>query len=350
MTTEDHRKTSLTEWAQDRLSKRGLALSSVLEPASDDASFRRYFRGSTQSGTGRRSDSVKDQSLIFVDAPTEFEDSRPFIRIAGVIRDAGLGAPDVIEHDIELGFMMLTDLGQTLYFDRLKDGHSEEVERLYQDAFDALTKMQKIDIELPHYDEALLRTEMALFPEWFLQQQLAFVDYDPDLLASVFKLMVDNALDQPSVFVHRDYHCRNLMVTSNSNPGVIDFQDAVRGPITYDLVSLLKDCYHRFPVEKVEIWVEQYRQRLVECGLLENAPPPVFLRWFDLMGFQRHLKCAGIFSRLHLRDGKVRYLGDIPLVLRYMLDVCYRYDELKGFGDWLKREIMPRITTGDFVR
>ncbi|MDG2071911.1 MAG: phosphotransferase [Pseudomonadales bacterium] len=337
MSANDSRKSAVDAWAQGMLEDRGLKLPQgfSLQPASDDASFRRYFR---YSG---------DPSFIFVDAPPAMEDSRPFIIVAALLASAGLNVPDVYEHDPDNGFMMIKDFGEDLYFDRLDD--IAQIEPLYQDAFSALAKMQQIPARLDPYNEILLHDEMNLFPEWFLARQLD-IDRAPNMLGEVFRLMITNATSQPQVFVHRDYHCRNLMV-AEPNPGVIDFQDAVIGPITYDLVSLLKDCYHKFPTDQIERWVLAYRARLVMAGQLEaSVSETTFMRWFDFMGFQRHLKCAGIFSRLNIRDGKPGYLADIPLVLQYLSEVCERYSELKGFGAWLQENVMPRMNSAEYVR
>lgn len=337
MSAGDSRLRALELWARACLEGRGVKLPGdfQLQPASDDASFRRYFR---YRGNPK---------FIFVDAPPALEDSRPFIAIAAILASAGLNAPEVFEHDLDSGFMMLKDLGEDLYFDKLS--HADQIEQLYQDAFAALAKMQHISATLISYDEDLLRDEMSLFSEWFLSRQLN-VECAPEMLDEVFGLMIANATSQPQVFVHRDYHCRNLMV-AEPNPGIIDFQDAVIGPVTYDLVSLLKDCYHKFPVDQIERWVLEYRARLVTEGqIVTEVSDATFLRWFDLMGFQRHLKCAGIFSRLHLRDGKTGYLADIPLVLQYLSEVCERYDELNPFGSWLREVVVPRLDSKEYVR
>lgn len=332
------RASALNAWARDALEDLGIATDPGFElvSASDDASFRRYFRG---LAGGR--------SFVFVDAPPQQEDSRPFIDIASRLVHAGLNAPVVYRHDVDKGFMMLTDFGNRLYLDALMTEDDPQVEALYQDAFASIVKMQQMqDVDgLPDYDERLLREEMNLFVDWFLPKQLS-IDLDRrerDSIDTVFDMMVSNALAQPSVFVHRDYHSRNLMVLEKGGPGIIDFQDAVLGPVTYDLVSLLRDCYFRFPVATVERWTRDFRERLVSEGVMDDIPAGTFSRWFDWMGMQRHLKCAGIFSRLNLRDGKPRYLSDIPLVVDYILEVCDRYQELADFGDWLRERVVPML-------
>lgn len=331
------RESALNDWARMMLGEIGLAVDAGfrLKAASDDASFRRYFRGV-----------AGEQTFIFVDAPPEQEDSRPFVHVAMMLRNAGLNAPMVHRSDTGKGFMMLTDFGNRLYFDALGAGEGV-VDGLYRDALDSIARMQAIGSpgSLAPYNEELLREEMNLFTDWLLPRQLGLEasTSESESIEEIFRLMVANALEQPSVFVHRDFHCRNLMIVEEGNPGIIDFQDAVVGPVTYDLVSLLKDCYHRFPPEKVAAWVDSYRLRLVDDGLLRNVSKDRFVRWFDLMGMQRHIKVAGIFSRLNLRDGKPRYLADIPLVVDYIVEVCDRYEDLNGFGDWIRVRILPEI-------
>ncbi len=341
----DVRRRALSAWSLPLLASRGIHLSPdfLLAVASDDASFRRYFRSPGEPG------------YIFVDAPPDMEDSRPFVRLAGLLGDAGLNVPEVLAVDHDAGFMMLTDLGNTLYFHRLGIGDDVEISRLYEAALDALVTMQTIpagavrEDGLPGYDENLLMSEMGLFSEWFLEREMGITRYDKTLLEDVFELVCESALSQPRVFVHRDYHCRNLMVTPVLSPGILDFQDAVYGPFTYDLVSLLKDCYHRFPRSRVESWVSSFHGRVV-VGQLADTDSERFLAWFDLMGFQRHLKCAGIFSRLHRRDGKPGYLADIPLVIDYLLETARTYPALNGFAVWLEREVCPRLTDRRFFR
>lgn len=331
------RELALNRWAREMLvrSEVQVAHDFKLVSASDDASFRRYFRGEAGGG-----------SFIFVDAPPDREDSRPFVHVAGLLKRAGLNAPDVHHKDLELGFMMLTDFGDRLYLDALIEGN-EDIERLYRDAIEGIVRMQLMTspTALPCYSEQLLREEMNLFTDWLVPKQLALElsMAETRLIESVFELLVANAESQPIAFVHRDYHSRNLMIVDQGNPGIIDFQDAVIGPVTYDLVSLLKDCYFRFPQPEVEHWVGFFRSRLIEENVIASVSSDAFLRWFDLMGMQRHIKVAGIFSRLNLRDGKPRYLADIPLVVSYITEVCARYEELDEFGRWLDHRIVPNI-------
>lgn len=294
----------------------------TIAPASSDASFRRYFR---VEGAG--------DSLIAMDAPPDKEDTGPFVHVANMLIAAGVNAPRIIAADPGQGFLLLTDFGRQSYLDSLNE---ENVDALYADALAALQRMQSeirtAETELPSYSEQLLLDEMALFRDWYLQQyrQQSLSESQHAVLAQAFARLVDNALLQPRVFVHRDYHSRNLMVTEDNNPGILDFQDAVYGPVSYDLVSLLRDCYIAWPRHRVECWALDYFHRLAASGLIAPQADATYLRWFDWMGVQRHLKATGIFARLHLRDNKPGYLGDIPRTLSYVCEVAARYDELHG--------------------
>ena len=292
-----------------------------LRAASDDASFRRYLRLETAAG-----------SWIAMDAPPDREDCRPFVAIAALLRDAGLSAPEVVASDLEQGFLLLTDFGDADYLSRL-DADSEVA--LYADALDALLRMQtRIDARaLPPYDAAFLEQEMDLFRDWFLQRSLALEPGGEFAArwASIKRVLIDSALAQPRVFVHRDYHSRNLMVIESGNPGILDFQDAMHGPLTYDLVSLLRDSYVAWPPARVEERVRDYHSRARRAGLTD-VDAETFLAWFDLMGVQRQLKIVGIFSRLRLRDGKPRYTRDIPRTLGYVCAACAARPALADLG------------------
>ena len=302
-----------------------------ITPASADASFRHYFRAYTEQG-----------SYIIMDAPPDKEDCLPFIRIAEAMYKLGLQVPRVLQTDLNLGFLLLSDLGSQLYLASLDEA---SVQNLYQDALNALLRLQiggAPDTQLlPRYDRALLHQEMELFRDWFLGHhlQLALDTNEHRILDRTYALLSANALEQPQVWVHRDYHSRNLMVTERDNPGILDFQDAVVGPITYDLVSLLRDCYIAWPRQQVEGWALQHREQLQSHGMTRLEDPDQFLRWFDLMGVQRHLKATGIFARLNHRDGKPGYLGDIPRTLGYVLEVAERYSELAEFLDLLQQRV-----------
>jgi len=307
-----------------------------LNPASTDASFRHYFR-ITHEG----------ESWIVMDAPPEKEDSRPFIKVAKLFLDAGLNVPEVIDTDLEQGYLLLSDLGSRPYLAALNESSAG---RLYSDALGALVAIQACHPEtgsLPRYDRKLLLAEQELFREWLLERHLGttLTAAQSALCDSVFEWLADNALEQPQVCVHRDYHSRNLMVTARNNPGILDFQDAVIGAVTYDLVSLLRDCYIAWPRERVEDWALGYQELALQSGILreEHEDPAQFLRWFDLMGMQRHLKAAGIFARLNHRDGKPGYLADIPRTLGYVTEVACRHDELAAFGEFVQQAVLDKL-------
>lgn len=316
---EDQRLLQLRIWAEGILGSQGLAIS----PASADASFRRYFR--VRQG---------DQSWIIMDAPPDKEDSEPFVRISGYLARIGLNVPRVLKSSLEQGFYLLTDLGQRAYLDCLNDS---SVDQLYSDAMHALEVMHlsgnQFRENIPPYDRTLLLNEMGLFRDWYLARHhsIELKDKQHTMLESTFDFLAASALEQPEVFVHRDYHSRNLMYLEHNNPGILDFQDAVWGAVSYDLVSLLRDCYIAWPREKVEAWVKQYHQQMVNNSLLQGVSVAQFLRWFDLMGVQRHLKATGIFSRLNYRDDKPGYLNDIPRTMNYVLNVAKDYPELGPF-------------------
>jgi aminoglycoside/choline kinase family phosphotransferase len=306
----------------------------TLQRASADASFRSYWRG--ESG-GR--------TWIVMDAPPDREDIRPWLDIAARLVKAGLHAPEVRAADAELGFVLMADLGHRLYLPELDE---PRVDALYADAMDALLKMQAgVDAhDLPPYDEERLVNEMELMPTWFLQRHLGFDTQceDWDVVEVAFRALVDNATRQEQVFVHRDYHSRNLLVCPGANPGILDFQDAVRGPITYDLVSLLRDCYIEWPEARVQAWAEDYRRKLVAAGLT-HVDEATFRRGFDLMGLQRHIKVLGIFCRLWYRDGKAGYLKDLPLVWEYTRRVGLRYPDTAPMIRLVERAIGGRDIT-----
>ena len=302
------------------------------EPASSDASFRRYFRVTTPG-----------EQFIVMDAPPTKENIEPFIRIAKLLAKSQVNVPSIFQQNLPDGFLLLEDFGSQCFLDQLNASTAAD---LYQTAFDSLFKLQtQIPVQnsgLPCYDEPLLHRELAIFDEWFLGQLLD-IQIPAPVWETVRTILVASALEQPRTCVHRDYHSRNLMVLDSDSPGVIDFQDAVIGPITYDLVSLLRDCYIAWPEQQVEQWQFNYFERLQQAGLID-CNPAQFKRWFDLMGLQRHLKAIGIFSRLHLRDGKSNYLGDIPRTLNYVTSVCAAYPELAEFNDFLRDHVLPVLS------
>ena len=300
-----------------------------LAPASADASFRRYFRAVLD---GAWSGAPGERSLIVMDAPPAHEDCRPFIHVAQLLAAAGVHAPRVVASDVERGFLLLTDLGTTTFASALD---AASAPHLYGDAIDALVRWQRAsrEHELPTYDDALLRRELALFPDWYVARHLGhpLAPAERDALERTFALLLANNLAQPRVFVHRDYHSRNLMVSA-PNPGVLDFQDAVYGPITYDLVSLLRDAYVEWDEELQLDWAIRYWERARAEALPVRADFADFWRDFEWMGVQRQLKVLGIFARLKHRDGKSRYVEDMPRVLRYVQRAAARYRELDALS------------------
>ena len=326
----DSRLAALTRWVVGTL---GFAESRI-EPASADASFRRYFRV-TRGG----------ETHIIMDAPPEKEDLAPFIKVARILAGMGLNVPIVLARDDVQGFLLLSDLGATQYLDELKA--DRQVDRLYGDALSALVTLQTADDRaaqtLPKYDRALLLREMELMPEWFLNRHLGLqaLPAERAMLNRVFDTLADAALAQPTCFVHRDYHSRNLLLCDETNPGILDFQDAVHGPVTYDAVSLLKDCYVTWPPARVREWLLSYRGMLARAGFALPGDADTFVRWFDLMGLQRHIKVLGIFARLFHRDGKAGYLKDLPRVLAYVREAAPGYPETAEFAEFLRTRIDP---------
>jgi len=294
----------------------------TLAPASADASFRRYFR--------IQSKNPDFGTLIVMDAPPQYEPLDAFIKVDLLLAEAGLNVPHILENNLAEGFLLLSDLGDKTYLAELND---KTADTLYKDATHALVQMQlasKPDV-LPNYDQALLQRELDLFPEWYLKKhlQIELSQMQAMQLQQAFALIIENNLAQEKVYVHRDYHSRNLMVTTKNNPGVLDFQDAVYGPITYDASSLWRDAYIAWPEEKVIDWVIKFWEEGRKSGLPMTDDFGQFYRDFEWMGLQRHLKVLGIFSRLCHRDGKNGYLNDIPLVLNYAIATANRYIELK---------------------
>jgi N-acetylmuramate 1-kinase len=328
----DQRLDALERWLQGVVG----VTTDELRPASADASFRRYFRFG-----------VAGDTRVVMDAPPELEDCRPFVAVAMLLRAAGVTAPAILAQDLDQGFLLLEDLGETLYLDRLRADPST-ADGLYTDAITALVRVQsrlgEDADDLPPYDADLMTREMALFPDWLIGRHLAAhapVDLDEGFRVASDTL-VDTLAKLPRTFVLRDYHSRNLMVIGGDNPGVLDFQDAVAGPAAYDLVSLLKDCYIEWPRDRVEAWVDDFLAQASAEGV--GLPPrAAFLREFDLMGVQRHLKAAGIFCRLYYRDGKAGYLADVPRTLSYIVDAGGRHPEVAALGDWIDRTVLPAV-------
>lgn len=328
----DQRLLHLKQWLEKQLGTSNIRI----EPASSDASFRRYFR----VFAGKR-------TLIAMDAPPPQENVSGFVAVSNILRSADVHVPDIIVGDDQLGFLLLSDFGNQCYFDLLSETNAD---RLYGDAFDTLVNMQIniVDrtIDLPVYDASLLYKELEIFSQWFVEQLLGLTlnVEQRKLFETCYHQLVDSALEQPQVCVHRDFHSRNLMLLETSNPGVIDFQDAVFGPLTYDLVSLLRDCYLSWPATRLKQWVHEFYQHSIQAGVFSaDITLNQYQHWFDKMGMQRHLKAIGIFSRLKIRDGKPDYLKDIPNTINYVIAVCEEDDALTEFSQLLNQVIVPAM-------
>jgi len=330
MPDQDIRLQHLEAWLDDVLPELfaargwGVVPLASLTPASSDASFRRYFRWYGD-----------ERSLIVMDAPPPQENCRPFVQVAGLLAEAGLNVPQILAADLERGFLLLNDLGRQTYLDVID---ADNADGLFADALKALLAFQQLpkDAPLPSYDDALLRRELQLFPEWYVQRHLGvqLTEAQQGRWQRVSQLLIDSALAQPRVLVHRDYMPRNLMF-SQPNPGVLDFQDAVYGPVTYDVTCLFKDAFLSWPEARVQGWLRQYWEQARQLGIPVQAELEDFLRASDLMGVQRHLKVIGIFARICHRDGKPRYLGDVPRFFAYIDEVLARRPELAELGQLL---------------
>ncbi len=313
----DPRRNALERWLRPQLRDAAFTLA----PASEDASFRRYFRATLADG----------RRFVVMDAPPDREPCAPFVHVASLLREAGVHAPEVLAADLAQGFLLLTDLGTQTYLDVLEPSDVAGASALFLDATEALLRWQCATRPgaLPPYDAVLLRQEMALFPAWYIERHLG-IALSPDQAASLerlFALLIASAAAQPAVFVHRDYMPRNLML-SDPNPGVLDFQDAVIGPITYDIVSLLRDAFISWDDEQVHDWCLRYWQRARAAGLPVDPDFAEFYRAMEWMGLQRHLKVLGIFARLTHRDGKGKYVADTPRFVHYARRVAERYAPL----------------------
>tara|TARA_R110002167_G_scaffold89012_11_gene240179 strand:- start:730 stop:1860 length:1131 start_codon:yes stop_codon:yes gene_type:complete len=362
----DQRREALVAWARHCLEDM-TGYSPVVgkvEIVSGDASFRRYFRLRFERALQCEHELVSESKrkyllqsqFVLVDAPPAHEDCEQFVHVASLFRRAGVLTPRVLEVDYDRGFMLLQDFGDRLYLPTLQEGVN--VDAMYRAAMSSLVQLQAQGdtAGLPHYDRTLLRKELNLFNDWFCERFLDLMlnDDERDLIERTWTFLEDAALSQPQVCVHRDFHSRNLMLLSpdpelnpDQSPGVIDFQDAVVGANTYDLVSLLRDCYIVWPAERVRGWALEFREMALAVGLITNDSEhdeQAFLRDFDLMGLQRHLKVIGIFSRLNLRDGKSSYMADIPLVIDYVLKVAAQHPEMNEFVQWFESKILPLAT------
>ena len=337
------RETALQTWFSAQLTDLNMGgQCGLLEAVSGDASFRRYFRAHTADGP-----------CILVDAPPPHENCGPFVKVAALMRQTGVAVPQVLAADLQQGFMCLEDLGSIQLWTVLKAWQSQEqplsADALYGSAFEQLLRIQRLpeSAPLPLYDAPLLQREMDLFAQWFCEGllQRSLKVHARRMMGDLFDSLIARALAQPQGVVHRDYHSRNLMFRDSQAPGVIDFQDAVIGAQTYDLVSLLRDCYISWPEQQVLEWVEQFRQQAESAGIRVSGSAAEYRQDFDYMGMQRHLKVLGIFSRLWLRDGKAGYLSDIPLTWHYLTSVMGLYPEFSAMHDWLQSVAGPLLSS-----
>lgn len=325
----DARKLALANWVMQQTPTDMHPIE--LHSLGSDAGFRRYFRYQNPS------------QWLAVDAPPVTEDTTQFLAIAHFMEQHGVRSPNIAAADASQGFLLVEDFGDRLFF---REANNQNADELYQQAMNTLLKLHhSLDDTalIPRYDRALLRRELEIFSEWFVGKLLdhPLTATEQRLLNELFTHLEDNALAQPQTFVHRDYHSRNLLLLDDGSLGVIDFQGALWGAVTYDLVSLLRDCYLRWPAEKVKGWALDYRQQAINTGIINAVSKEEFLRWFDWLGLQRHIKVLGIFARLALRDDKIGYLNDLPLVIRYTLEVAEQYPELRPFADWFKHTLLP---------
>lgn len=326
------REQLLTQWVARELNSQPASIQ--LTPIASDAGFRRYFRFSTPS------------LWLAVDAPPQTEDSRQFVSLARYLSAHHVNTPKILTADEDKGFLLVEDFGDGLLHRQLTP---TSVTNLYRQTFTALLSLQACPDQpalIPRYDRVLLHRELQIFSEWFVGNLLGYElnQAETAMLDTLFKELENSALEQPQTLVHRDFHSRNLLIRSNNSLGVIDFQGALWGGCTYDLASLLRDCYIRWPADQVIDWALEYRQMAIKAGLLDTIiDEKTYLRWFDWMGLQRHIKVLGIFARLHLRDHKPHYLKDLPLVIRYTLEVAQTYSSLKPFADWFCDKLLPLV-------
>lgn len=328
--TPHEREQALSHWIAQQLD---CAPESIqLTPIANDAGFRRYFRFQLPS------------QWLAVDAPPQTEDTQQFVTLARYLSSHKVNTPKILAADETAGFLLVEDFGDKLLHRQLTPTNATA---LYQQTFNALLSLQACPDApalIPRYDLALLRRELEIFSEWFVGNLLGY-SLNPTeiaILDALFVALENNALEQPQTLVHRDFHSRNLLVRADNTLGVIDFQGALWGGCTYDLVSLLRDCYIRWPAEQVNAWALEYRQAAINAGLLDaSVSEQTYLRWLDGMGLQRHIKVLGIFARLNLRDHKPHYLKDLPLVIRYTVEVAQRYSEFKSFADWFNSHLLP---------
>lgn len=316
----NNRKKQLKDWLKEVLH----VVHIDLQPIIGDASFRRYYR-------------LPEHHLIVMDAPPEHEDCHAFVQVSALLKKADVQVPDILHQNLDHGFLVISDLGDDLYIDALNHNTADN---LYHDAINALIKIQNIHTvqSLPVYNTMLLQQEMSLFSDWLLGKHIK-CHYDQQKLAACFDFIRESALSQPTIMVHRDFHSRNLMCSEDNNPAVLDYQDAVLGPISYDLVSLLKDCYIQWQPQQIDHWFNYYYTQLNHPAFSQQQ----LKIWFNLMGVQRHLKASGIFARLYHRDNKKSYLEYIPRTLSYILALTNDYPQLYYLYQLIEDHIMPQL-------
>ena len=329
----DKRLASLSNWLSD-----DLRLSIItLEPASADASFRRYFRVTIDQASSNQQLKLPT-TFIVMDSPPEHEDNALFIACTKILAACDLNVPIIYEKNLKLGFLLISDLGTDVYQHALTKSSASN---LYSDAMNALLNIQSTaqTSNMPNYSSEKLDSEIQLFNDWYIQHyhQSELNADEHKAMKQIAKMLISSAIEQPQVLVHRDFHCRNLLVTEKNNPGIIDYQDMVVGPITYDLVSLFKDCYIEWPSSQVEQWITDFQEQSIKLGIHQIQNQSQWLQWFDWMGVQRHLKVLGIFSRLYFRDGKDQYLQDMPLTYCYLIQTCEKYSKLQPLAAILKK-------------
>ena len=327
----DQRLKQIIHWLETEL-KNSI---DTIETASADASFRRYFRVTFTHST--TPDIGLNDSYIVMDAPPPQENIKPFINISNIFKNKKIHVPTIYEQDINKGFILMEDFGSTPYLSIL---NQDNVDDLYGNAFKVLYKLTNIqEVDLPIYDRQKLQSEMDLYLDWYIQVHLNtdLSDKEKNILKVAQNNLIELIEKQPKVIVHRDFHSRNLMFVEENNPGVIDFQDAVIGPCTYDLVSLIRDSYIKWPEDKIDQWLLSYQYKLHQHGIIPEMAEEAFKKWLDIMGMQRQLKVVGIFSRLYHRDGKENYLDDIPLTYQNLLNSSQRYPEFDDLTELLNK-------------
>ena len=328
-TSADTRQQQLASWVSTQLAMSTKVVS--LKSIASDAGFRRYFRFATPS------------KWLAVDAPPLTEDSRQFVETARFLSENGVRTPAILASDEAQGFLLVEDFGDQLLFSTVDNTNAD---KYYKQAIDLLITLQRCPDNstlIPRYDQALLHRELEIFSDWFVEKLLDYPlsEHEKNMLYQVFTRLEQSSLAQPQCLVHRDYHSRNLLVQTDKTLGVIDFQGALWGATTYDLVSLVRDCYKRWPVNQVKSWALYYHSCAVQAKRIEDSNTANFLQNFDWIGLQRHIKVLGIFARLHLRDNKPNYLNDLPLVIRYVLEVAEQYSELEEFALWFQHTLIP---------